>query len=439
VVRSYGRLFTTPGTTAFVTAGFVARTAHLMTALGILFLLVAVTGSYGLAGAVSAAYALSYSVASPWISRMVDVRRQSWVLSRLTGVNTACRVGLLLAVWWRTPGWSLLIIAALCGATMPAIGALTRARWYWLFGGTRDLDAALSFESVVDEVILIVGPVAVSMLAVYLHPAGGLVMATVFAAVGSAALAALRRTEPPARPRSRASRGSILSAPGFRPLVLAFVALGAGQSSVDLATIAFATAHDAKALSGWILAVLAVGSASAGLWYGGRRWTSPPERRLVVSLVMATAGMLLFAVGWTVWFLFVAAFLLGLTTAPAMIAGFSVVHRAVPARRLTEAFTWLTAAVGVGVSVGSALAGKVLDAWGTRYAFVLAVFCGAAATLAALAAAAALRRRGPVAEPSTTDISGPGHGAGVNRTTTVTDGPAGIAPSFQPAEPQGRE
>src|SRR5262249_23083429 len=150
------------------------RMAHLTTALSILFLLTTSTGSYGLAGAVAAVYALTYSLASPQLSRLVDWYQQSRVLPVTAIANGGGRAGFLVAVWTHASAWILLLLSALSGVTMPAIGSLVRARWSHLFRGSPLMDTALSAESVVDETIFVVGPVVVSLLVAYLHPAAGL-------------------------------------------------------------------------------------------------------------------------------------------------------------------------------------------------------------------------------------------------------------------------
>jgi MFS family permease len=92
------------------------------------------------------------------------------------------------------------------------------------------------------------------------------------------------------------------------------------------------------------------------------------------------------------WFLFLAAFLLGLAVAPTMIAAFSILSRIVPERQLTEGLTWLTSSIGIGISVGSALSGDVVNMWGTRAAFTVASCCAGAAIMAAVSTTGRLRR-----------------------------------------------
>jgi len=381
----------------------VAQTAHLMTVLGVVFLVSAETGSYAAAGAVSAAYALSYALASPQIGRLVDRYGQHPVLARTAVANAVGRAGFLAAAWTGAPIWALFALSALSGATTPSLGSLVRARWSYLLRDSPLLHAAVSFQSVLDELIFVIGPVVVSVLATAVDPSAGLVLALILAPAGSAALAAQRRTEPPvaeparseppvselpvseppkSEPRRRVGRRrsrSVLALPGFPALVLTLIAVGTAESTVELGTVAFCQAHGAKADSGWILAVLAVGSALAGFRYGSRPRTGPPRRHLRVAVVLfaASTGPFIGAPG--VWLLPAAAFALGLTLAPMMIAAFAIVHELVPRERLTEGLTWLSTAMGLGVAAGSATAGKVVDALGTRAAFTAAGICGLAA------------------------------------------------------------
>jgi hypothetical protein len=372
--------------------------AHFMTVLGIVFLIAASTGSYGLAGAASGGYALAYSAVSPLTSRLVDRYRQGRVLLPATIANVLARAGFLAAAWLGAPGWSLVLLGALAGATMPAVGSLVRARWSHLYRASPLLHPALSFESVVDETILIVAPVAVATLAVYLNPSAGLVVALLLAAIGPAALAAQRDTEPPPAHATR-SGGTPLSIPGFASLLGAFAAVAMATVTIEVATVAFGRQHHAPAVSGPVLAVLALSSAICGLWYGARERRRAPQRRLAWTLVLFAAATLGFVCASNVGTLFLAALVLGPTLAPTFINGFSVVHRVVPARQLTEGLTWLTTASGAGIALGSALAGRAIDAWGTRAAFGLATCCATLAIPIGLGTLLRLRPAAPDTAP----------------------------------------
>jgi hypothetical protein len=388
VHNSYRRVFAAHGAAAFVLAGFLARMGHFMTILGIVFLVTAGTGSYGLAGTVSAGYALAYAAVSPLLSRLVDRYRQARVLGPATLANLMARTGLLAAAWVHAPGWSLVLLAGLAGATMPAVGSMVRARWSHLYEASPLLHPALSVESVLDETILIVAPLAVAALATYVDPSAGLVAALALAATGLIALTVQRGTDPPP-PQTSSEHGAALSVPGFAWLLATVGLVAASSTTIELATVAFSQQHHSAAASGPILAAMAVSSAVCGLWYGAREWRHGPQRRLVRTLVLMAALAWGFVAATGIATLFVAALLYGLTLAPIFIDGFTIVHRVVPARHRTEGLTWLTTAVAAGIALGSALAGRTIDAWGTRTAFGSAA---AGAALTVLLAAHAARR-----------------------------------------------
>jgi MFS family permease len=385
---NYRRAFAVPGAASFVVAGFVARSGHYMTILGIVFLVTASTGSYGLAGTASAGYALAYAAASPLLSRLVDRHRQAHVLGPATLANLAARTGLLVAAWTGAPGWGLVLLAVFAGASMPAVGSLVRARWSHLHGSSPLLHSALSLESVLDETILIVAPIAVALLATYLDPSAGLVAALVLTAAGMTALTTQHGTEPPL-PLTPRPRGVALSVPGFPLLLTTFGMVGATSTTIELATVAFSQQRHAAAVSGPILATMALSSALCGLWYGAREWRRPPQRRLFWTLVLLAAGTWGFVAASSIAAMFIAALLFGLTLAPIFIDGFTIVHRIVPAHYRTEGLTWLTTAVAAGIALGSAVAGRTIDAWGTRAAFGSATGCAA---LTILVAGQAIRR-----------------------------------------------
>jgi predicted MFS family arabinose efflux permease len=88
-----------------------------------------------------------------------------------------------------------------------------------------------------------------------------------------------------------------------------------------------------------------------------------------------------------------AGFLAGLAIAPVLVSGTSLVESRVPRAALTEALSWTTTGLTLGVTAGSALAGAAVDAWGAETAFAVPATAAALAALVALAGAPLLRRR----------------------------------------------
>ena len=359
MIGPYRQLFAIRRASTFVLAGFVARLAHVTTTLGIVFLVSASTGSYSAAGWVAAAYAFTYAVVSPFLSRLADRYRQRPVLLGGAVVNTVLRCLFLGAVLLRVPPWGLAGLAVLVGGTMPAVGAMVRARWRNLVLTSGLLNTALSFESVVDDLIMVIGPVAIAAVVQWVGPAGAMGLITVFGAVGQFVLAAQRATEPSVVRTGPHRRATALLAGGLPLLATVFIGVGATESVITIATVAFTAEHRAPLLAGGILAVFGLGSVVAGLWYGTRTWRSSAERRLAASLGIYTIAMLVFLVTNSIPMLFTAAALAGLASAPTFTSGYSVVIGRVPEHLLTEGITILTSATGIGIALGSAVGGKV--------------------------------------------------------------------------------
>src|SRR5680860_308696 len=252
----YRRVLALPGAWAFSMSGLVGRLPISMVSLGIVLLVSTRTGSYGLAGAVSAAYLISNAVFAVFQGRLADRLGQSRVLPWTALVFT---VGLAMMMWAVEEGWPTPVphvFAAISGAALPQIGSFVRTRWSYLVDDNRALQTALAFEAMVDEAVFILGPTLVTLLATGLHPLAGLVTAILAGLTGTLALAAQRRTEPPV---DRADhRGVPRPAIGWRvlgPLVLSAGAIGALFGGSEVATIAFSEELGAKAMAGPLLAI----------------------------------------------------------------------------------------------------------------------------------------------------------------------------------------
>ena len=70
----------------------------------------------------------------------------------------------------------------------------------------------------------------------------------------------------------------------------------------------------------------------------------------------------------------------------------------VPRSSLTEALTWVVTGLSLGVTVGSAVAGAAVDAWGAETAFAVPAL--SAALAGALAVAGGRLLRGPDVPPA---------------------------------------
>jgi len=359
-----------------------------MFGLGTVLLISAATGKYGVAGAVAAAGALGYALSAPQIARLVDSRGQRRVLLPLLSVFTVATAALIVVVELQAPTWSFFVFGAIAGSTMPSLGTLVRARWSVLLAGSPRLHTAFSFESVADELCFVVGPAAVTLLATEVFPAAGVGVAALLCLGGTLWFAAQRRTEPgvahAAEPARKHRRATGAAAPGLVVLVPVYLLLGAMFVSIDLTTVSFAQHFGHKPLAGFILGTYALGSATGGLWYGSRQWRAPVENRFAVTLVLTVLGVATFWAQPNLVTLTCGIYLCGLTIAPTLIAGFSLLEAQARPGRRTEAMSWLSSGIGVGLALGSSAVGFILDAHGPRVGYAFAAACGVAAAATCL-------------------------------------------------------
>jgi MFS family permease len=397
VFGPYTRLFAVPGARTFSLAGWVARLPMPMVGLGALLLVAQKTGSYGLAGAISGSCALSFAVSGPQWARAMDRRGQGTVL-RIAMVGFALSGGSFVAVvLGGAPHWLWFLLSAATGLSSPNIGSLVRARWAAALPDARERRTAFAFESVVDEVVFVIGPPLVTLLATLIAPAVGFLTGIVLGTAGGLWLAGRRDTEPAVDTSANGapvSRWAALPAAAV-VVTVTYVAIGCVFGAMDVVVVGFATAGGAPPMAGVALAVYALGSLVAGLVYGVARLPGTLTARFLVTAVcFGIAAQAMLTVG-SIAVLVPAAFLAGLTVAPVLVSGMSLVEDRVPRSALTEALSWTTTGLTLGVTAGSAVAGVAVDAWGAESAFVVPALGAALAAVLALAGAPLLRSRTP--------------------------------------------
>ena len=385
MANPYRILFQASGTRAFALAGLLARLPLPMTGIGTITMLSQLRGSYALAGAVSATFVLTYALMSPQVSRMVDRYGQRRVLPLSAGLSVVGMLLLLACTYWHTPDWTLFVAAVLAGL-MPSMSAMVRARWTAIYRGTPHLQTAYSLETVLDEVTFIAGPPISVGLSVAVFPQAGPLAAVVMLALGTLALATQVSTEPPVESaeEKKTRMASIFRLADIRLLTLLMVAMGVIVGTVDIVSVAFAEQMGSPVAASIVLSCYAIGSCAAGLLFGALKLKTPLHTLLLLGGLATAATTLPLLMAGNIASLSAAVLVAGLFFAPTMIVAMSLVERIVPERQLTEGMTWLLAGLNVGVAMGAAASGQLVDMEGARYGFNVALAAGAAVLLMAI-------------------------------------------------------
>ena len=169
------------------------------------------------------------------------------------------------------------------------------------------------------------------------------------------------------------------------PVVVASIGIGIIFGAAEVVVVALTEEQGRPGLAGVMLAIWAAGSLGAGLVVG--LLPAPPDvvRRLRLALVALTLSFvplaLLSQLQWAAVCLFVG----GAAISPTLVAAVHLVRESVPEARLTEALSWTTLGLSVGVAPGAALSGWVVDhAWNASAGFLVPLVAGVVATGVAL-------------------------------------------------------
>ena len=376
----------------YLIATSLGRLPLSMMPLAILTLVSASTGWIALAGAAAAAAAVGEAIGAPTGGALSDRFGQRPVL--LTGVvlNVAFAVALVATIA-DAPDLVIVALAGATGLSLPQVGPLSRVRWMAMSGD--DLSAAFAFEGVTDEVVYIIGPAVVGILAVTVSPeiallsAAGLiaVFVTQFALHPTARFA-LRR--PDAAPAD-APETTRVPLPAWMRRSLGAVVLGGmlamgtffGASQAGLTS--FALTNGLGDSGSLLYAVMAVGSAVTTV-----AMVAVPDRiGLATRWVLAGAGMALGAVGMmlapNVVVLLVWAVLAGAFQGPALLTMFSVAGSIAQPGRAGILMTLTGSGVVLGVAIGTSAGGALAAGGGPAAAFALvATAAGVLALLGAV-------------------------------------------------------
>jgi MFS family permease len=381
VLNKYRQAFAGNSAWQFSTAGFIARLPISMTGIGILMYVEAERGSYTIAGAVSGSLSIAAAIGGTISSRLVDKLGQHRVLPVQILVILVSSTSLVLLIPSSVPTPYLFIFSITSGLAYPPIGAFVRSRWTALLNSGPILLTAFSIESVIDELIFIVGPTIAATTSVKIHPAAPQVLGMVFLTIGGLWLTSLRWSEPPINPVQSKHGKPVIFQNGLIYMWIFHLAIGIFFGAVETTIIAFTKIAGQPIYGGIVMALWAFGSLVGGFVYGGLHFKTPlPKQLIVVSLFLtpATAGLVFVNSIPVLAVLVIAA---GIGISPLLIASAGITQDRSPIGRTTEAIASMYAGIGLGFAFAAALSGWLIDNRGTSSAFAL----GALATLVTFA------------------------------------------------------
>ena len=401
----YQRLFMLPGAKAFCLSGAVARLPISMMSLGIVLALNHLYDNWTIAGTMSAAYVLAMSCVTPFYARAFDRFGQARVGRLALAVQIVAMLAFAFAALVRVPIPLLFALAIIMGLTQFSFGALVRTRWSYALRGVEDgeqlLNTAYAMEAAIDEIVFILGPILAAWLATSVHPVSQLFVPTVACGIGGTIFGSPAASEDADQltlrqlKRSGAKPKSVLLYAGVLPLLAVFIVFNMSFTSFDVSITATMKSMGLEPFLGLQLAMSAVGSCIGALVFGSCQLKGSHWAHMVMFLSLLTVGYVFFRLSMdNLILLGVFEILAGLTVSPTFATGNLIVKDLVPAESLTEGLSWVTTAGTVGTSIGSSVAGIVLDASNPHVGMMLPFIFTLASVPLALAGWALAKRRG---------------------------------------------
>lgn len=389
-LERYRKLLGKPDVKGSFVASALGRLPIGITGLAILLLVQTSSGSFARGGAATACYVVGLALVAPALGRVIDRHGPRGVLLASALAFPLALLLLVAASSHPELAWLVFAAAAGAGASFPPITVCMRTYFRQVLADDALLAAAFSAESVLIEIIFIVGPLVVALFVALATPA----MAVWFSA-GCGFAGTLLFLRSPAlrgwRVERRSGAGLLgpLESPEFVRLVGIVLCFASAFGFLEVGVTAYAIERSDTAYAGVLLGLISAGSAIGGLAYGSRAWHFPLARQFAVALALMAVGLAVLSVPWGPGALAAWSLVAGVAMAPALIIQSMLVARTARPEHSTEAFTWTTSALLAGVGIGLAAGGAILE----RFPSSVALAAGAVASLAAAAAARSLLGR----------------------------------------------
>lgn len=379
----YSALLSQPDLRAAILASVIGRLPIGIAGLAILLLAQDTTGSFGQGGLVAAFYVAGLAAVAPFFGRFIDRYGPRASLLACSAAFPASLAALVAALSTDMPSWIAPALAGAAGACFPPITVCMRTFFRRrLKHDEAMLATAYSMESVLIELIFILGPALVAVFTALASPAAAVLFAAFCGCAGTLLFQRSRAlVDWRIEPRGAPSLFGPLAQSGFVPLLAVIVCYACAFGLVEIGTTAYATEVGRPALAGVLLGVMSIGSAVGGLIYGSRTWRLPLTRQfplmlMTMGLGIAPLAAVSGALAFGTWCL-----VAGIAMAPALIMQSMLVAKSARSDQATEAFTWsstgLLAGVGIGLSLGGAMLESTRAASVFAAAAALSIFAGA--------------------------------------------------------------
>lgn len=349
----YTTMLRTPGVLRIVSSQLLARFPFGMMSLGFVLHIQQLSNSYTAAGLALGLETIGVAISGPllgyWMSHFGA--RRTILTTAIISSLAIFTIGLApLPVAW------LVGLCLLVGLTSPPIQSAVRTIYPNLVPRNK-MTIIYSLDASLQEIIWVIGPILATFIAAYFSTSAGVVTFGVIQIIG----AIWFTSNPEVRSlkmkgEKRRKLGRVLK----NRIVIANIVMGGllvgSFSAVEVGT---AGTFSDKALVGWVISALSIGSLIGGFAFGHRSKTRWALSKFLLVVVVGYAAVF-FAPTDAAWMAF-AWFLAGLGVAPALGMLGAIIGASVPTQEAAEAYGWISSGQMLGYAGAASTVGFLID------------------------------------------------------------------------------
>ena len=340
-----------------------------MDTIAIILFVHSVEKRYSIAGALTAVAALTTVVSTPLWAKAADRIGQRRVLLTAVPIRVSAFITFILLVENGAPIWSWFIAIFLAESSSLSIGSMTRRRWMHMIPESESdlLSSSYVFESFLDEIIYILGPVITTAVVTAIAPVAGIILGIIFLVAGAPLIALHRESDPGIHPHESGEKvKSVMRSKKLQAIAIPLTIAGGSFSATNISVVAFADERGMKAAAGVLLGVWALGGAISAIINGAIHWKISHGARYLGYLMGMTIIAAAFPFISNLYLLGVALFLQGMCIAPLLPNGLSMLTKSISNSQMTQAISLATAGIPLTGALASFLSGQLIDSYGAR-------------------------------------------------------------------------
>ena len=346
-----------PGVGRLLLASTFGRLAYAMVSLAIFFQVQSVTGSVGAAGlAVGLSSGMGALTAGPR-GLLVDRFGQTRPLYAFV---PAYAISCALLAFVARDAVTAVLLAALIGLTAPPINISIRPLWLDIVGQDR-VRTAYSVDTAYHNLIMLLGPVAATLVALHWSPRAGVAIVGASMLIGGFLLAANAHSRAwVPEEREHGERG-LMRSPAIRLLAVEGLVMGLSTGFITIGIPALATLSGQEGMAGPVMSAMGVGAIIGTLWAGAKATSIAPMNGLrAASLLFAVAllPLALVPIGPAMMLVVMVAWLF---LGPANVFYLEVIDVVRPRGTAVAALGSLWMIEGVGMALGNAFGGMLAE------------------------------------------------------------------------------